>query len=60
MMIQSQMNIQLNKKGLETSRGSKVTRDLVKSVFDAVKLPCSLSTRPKAPTIVGEEALHCQ
>ena len=56
-MKQAQMNMQLTKKGLETVRGSQVTRDLVKNAFDAIKLPCPTSVRPKTPLIVGEEAL---
>lgn len=57
-MTQTQMTMQLTKKGLETVRGSKVTRDLVKNAFEAVQLPTSVSVRQKMPIIVGEEALQ--
>lgn len=57
-MTQTQMKMQLTKKGLETVKGSKVTRDLVKNAFDAIKLPSSISVRQKMPVIIGEEALH--
>lgn len=56
-MNQSLTNMQLTKKGLEVVRSSKVSRDLVKKAFDAIKLPCSVSVRPKTAVIVGEEAL---
>lgn len=57
-MTQIQMTMQLTKKGLETVRVSKVTRDLVKNAFEAVQLPTSVSVRQKMPIIVGEEALQ--
>ncbi|ERX71451.1 hypothetical protein P997_04051 [Pseudomonas aeruginosa 62] len=57
-MTRNQMNMQLTKKGLETVRGSKVTRDLVKNAFDAIKLPCNVSSNNKTPLIIGEEALQ--
>jgi hypothetical protein len=45
------------KRNLETISGSKVTRELVKNAFDAINLPNPVSVKPKAPVVVGEEAL---
>lgn len=56
-MTQNQMPMQLMKKGLETVRVSKVTRDLVKNAFEAIQLPSSVSVRQRSPIIIGEEAL---
>jgi predicted transporter len=56
-MNQSLTNMELTKRGLETVRGSKVSRDLVKNAFGAIQLPCPVSVRHRTPVIVGEEAL---